>query len=324
MKHFLCLTLVVLLAFGTANAQGRKPPNTPLPPKGPRGNHSNGNGPNNPPPGHSGQTSVIFSAVGFDDQSPTLEGVAATRETSINTANNQSLISEMRKNVAPLVMGSNFMTPSGWGSTGTFAFGAISGTPYQTYASTQRQNSDFLAQVGFGAGNAQKSVSVVGIVNVNDVSKVDNFSYSFIASRQLGKFSSISAGALHLFADPNKTDAGESFYVAFSQAIKKTKFSYSVGIGTGRFYDNNEIDKEEGKADHGTAVFANLSYNILKNVAVSTEWTGRNIAFSSTLMIKPNLPVLAIGVSDVTRLSGDHPTFFASIGKAISFHRGRR
>jgi hypothetical protein len=321
MKYFLTLALLIVLGISTAFGQGR---GNNKPPKPPRGNHSNGNGPKNPPPAGTGGNSVIFSPMGFEDPSASLEGIDAANKNGINTADNQPVSSEMRKKMAPLVLGSNFMTPSGWGSTGTYAFGAISGTPYQTYASTQRQNADLFGQVGFGMGDAQKFVSVVGIVNVNDVSKFNNFSYSFIASRQLGKFSSISAGALHLFADPNKTDAGESYYVAFSQAIKKTKFSYTVGIGTGRFYDNNEIDKEEGKAAHGTAVFANLSYNILKNVAVSTEWTGRNIAFSSTLMIKPNLPVLAIGVTDITRLSGDHPTFFASIGKAISFNRGRR
>jgi hypothetical protein len=35
-------------------------------------------------------------------------------------------------------------------------------------------------------------------------------------------------------------------------------------------------------------------------------------------MIKPYLPVLAVGVTDITRFSGAHPVFYASIGKAIT------
>jgi hypothetical protein len=216
------------------------------------------------------------------------------------------------------------MTPSGWGSAGTFVFGGIGGTPNQVYGHTQRQRADMIGQVGFGTGDASKFVSVVGVVNVNDVSKVDNFSYSFMASRQLGKMSSISAGALHLFADYTKTDADASYYVAYSQAIRKTRISYTVGVGTGRFYDNSPLDKINGKAAHGTAVFANVSYNLLKNLAVSTEWTGTNLAFSSTVLLKQNWPVLSFGVSEVTRLTGDHATFFASIGKALFIHRGRK
>jgi hypothetical protein len=166
-------------------------------------------------------------------------------------------------------------------------------------------------------------VSVVGIVNINDVSKVDNFSYSFIASRHLGKLGSISAGALHLFAEAKKTDACKSYYIAYSHAMKKTKFSYTIGIGTGKFYENDNLDKRRGNTDHGTAVFANLSYNILKNVALSTESTGRNIAVSSTVMIKSNLPVIAFGVSEITRRSGDHPTFFISIARGLGLIRER-
>jgi hypothetical protein len=81
--------------------------------------------------------------------------------------------------------------------------------------------------------------------------------------------------------------------VAYSHAVKKTEVSYTIRIGSGKFYDNSDLDKRKGKTCSGTGVFANLSYNIL-------ECTGRNIAVSSNLMIKPNLPVIALGVSEST------------------------
>lgn len=279
--------------------------------------NSNTDLPSNAPLGAS-QKLVIFSENGFNDAMTHQTDQSATANVIAPSAN-----SLMKNNAGTLVIGSSFMTPAAWGSAGPFAFASISGTPYQTYASIQRQSSDFLGQIGLGVGNSQKFVSVVAIININDLSEVDNFSYSFSVSRHLGKLGSISAGALHLFADPKKTDAVKSYYLAYSHAIKKTKFSYTVGVGTGKFYENDDVDKRRGKTAPGTAVFANISYNIFKNIAVGAEWTGRNAAISSTVMIKPYLPVIAFGISELTRRSGDHPTFFISVGKGIALRKAR-
>ena len=310
MKKIIDLILIavfVLLLAETTQGQGRPPG---IPPKKPKNNHSNGQGPFRPPPGHQGGgIAPLFLPNGFE-----VDESGSERWFSGSASGNQ------KNGLNPVVLGSSFLTPSCWGSSGAYVFASFSGTPRINYA----ERGDFLAQAGFGLGDARRNVSFTGIVNMNDVSSFDNFSASFIASRQLGKLSSISVGALHLFADPYKTDAGESFYIAYSQAIRKTKFSYTVGVGSGRFYDNSDLDIKAGKAEHGTAVFANVSYNIWRNFGVSAEWTGRNLALSGTIMIKPYLPVLAVGVTDLTSYSGDgRPVFFASLGQAFMLSRRR-
>ena len=214
--------------------------------------------------------------------------------------------------------GSTLMTPGAWGGSKSFLFAHFGGTPIQPYGTAD--NPDLFGQIGFGLGDATKFVSVVGIVNINDMSKFDNFSYSLVASHNFSNKSAVTVGALHLFADPAKTDAGPSYYAAYSHAINN-KLTYTVGIGSGRFYDNSDLDVIAGKKAHGTAVFANVSYEVLRNVHVNAEWTGLNLCLSGDVRISSKLPVITLGVTDITRVSADKPSFYGGISKAFSFNK---
>jgi hypothetical protein len=215
------------------------------------------------------------------------------------------------------------MTPTGWGGAGAYIFGFIGGTFPQPY----RNNSDFVAAAGLGLGNCYKTVGLVGILNINDVDEFNNYSASFIVSRHIGKGSSLSVGALHLFADKHKTDAGPSYYFVFSHALQNlastnkgySRLSYSIGVGSGRFYDKSPKDIAEGKGGNGTAVFANLSYELFKNFNVNAEWTGLNLGCGIGWRPGFKLPVIAIGLADLTNSSGNKPRFVSSIGYAILF-----
>ena len=218
------------------------------------------------------------------------------------------------------------MTPSGWGSSGTFVFGFIGGTFPQVYA----DRGDMGAGIGAGFGNSRKTVSVVGIFNIHNVSEFNTFSGSFIASRYLGKGSSISAGALQLFAGP-RSDAGPSYYVAFSHASQTlesrtrgySRLAYTLGIGSGRFYEKSPKDITEGKGRYGTAVFGNISLGLLKNLNLTLEWTGQNLAIGTgwrpriPIRFPINLPSINIGVADLLRTSGDGPRFVMGIGHSF-------
>lgn len=290
MKKIFLTLLIAVICIGFVDAQsgprGKKP-------KKNKGNHSNGR----TELGFASATSVFYDVQVGSPKSDFQGDVPGSNKGTVAST--------------------SFMTPSGWGSTRTFAFATVGGTPHQPYSHAP----DGLAQVGFGTGDYRKTVSVVGIVNVNDVSKFDNFSYSVIASRAIGKSASITAGALHLFADAEKTDAGPSYYVAYSQALTNTKFSYTIGVGSGRFYENSEYDIDAGKKAHGTAVFANVCYNVTKNINVAAEWTGLNLALASSIKVKEKWPVLSFGVTDITRLSGSNPVFYASVGQALVFNK---
>jgi hypothetical protein len=227
----------------------------------------------------------------------------------------------------PNIAGKGMMTPTGWGSLGNYAFVYLGGTFPQVYTS----HADLVAGVGAGIGNCYKTVSLSGILNINNVSGINTCSASFFLGRHLATGSSMSAGAMHLFAD-KKSDAGASYFLAFSHAVQtlpsKTagyaRLCYSIGAGTGRFYDKSSSDIVAGKGRKGTAVFANISYAILKNININAEWSGLNfgvaVAWRPLLPIKfPfNLPAICIGLADLTRFSGQRPRLVISVGHAFS------
>lgn len=215
------------------------------------------------------------------------------------------------------------MVPSAWGASRPFIFASAGGTYYSPYS----QTGDLAAAVGAGIGNAYKTIGAIGIFNVNDISKFSNYSASFIVNRYIGKGSSISVGALHLFSDNTKTDARASYYAVFSHAVQNLPFkntrasalSYSIGAGTGRFYEKSDKDLATGKGRHGTAVFGAVSYEAFKNFNINAEWTGVNLAASIGWRLSYKLPALAIGVADITRLSSNRARLIGQIGYAIVF-----
>lgn len=220
----------------------------------------------------------------------------------------------------PNIGGKAMMTPTAWGGFETFVFGSIGGTFPQTYAI----NPDLIASVGFGTGNSYKTLGIIAIVDINDVSEIDNFTLSLIASRTLSIGNSVSIGAIHLFANRVKSDMGASYYVAYSHAVQSmpskfvgcAKLNYTIGIGTGRFYDKSYYDKIAGRGEHGTALFANISYEVLPLLNLGLEWSGLNLCSSLSWRPAINLPSVSIGVADLTRLSGDRARLLTGISYA--------
>ena len=214
----------------------------------------------------------------------------------------------------------SLMTPTGWGSIGTYAFASIGGTfpqPYKDY-------SDLTGGAGIATGNCEKLVSIAGIFNFTKVTSFKSYSGSLVVSRRLAQGSSISAGALYLFTQKNKLDPGPSYYLVFSHASQNipseeyltSKFCYSIGIGNGRFYDKSPKDIAAGKGVHGTAVFGNVSYEMFNNININAEWTGLNLVFSTAWRPNYKWPAFAAGVADITSTSGK-PRFIFSVGYAI-------
>ena len=225
----------------------------------------------------------------------------------------------------PNIIGKSMMTPTAWGGYGTFIFGSIGGSFPQVYSN----NPDLIASAGIGTGNSITAVSVVGILNMNDVSAINNYTLDFIVSRSISFGNSISAGAIHLFSDPVKTDIGPSYYIAFSHASQTlpstisgcSKLNYTLGIGSGRFFNKSEVDVQFGRGRRGTAVFANIAYEILPKVNVGVEWTGLNLCSSLSWRPYYNLPSICLGVADLTRFSGDKPRLIAGISYAYLINK---
>jgi hypothetical protein len=218
------------------------------------------------------------------------------------------------------------MTPGGFGGYGAAVFGGIGGVYPQVYS----HKPDMASSAGVCVGNPFKAVNFVAIVNMMDVHKFQDFSYSFMVSRAIFTGSSISVGGIQLFPDKTQTDFNHAtFYVAYSHAVQSlpskttgaSALTYTIGIGNGRFVLKSPLDIYYGKGKYGTAVFANVSYEIIKHVNLGAEWTGLNLACSAG--VRPGgLPLsFAIGVSNLTRYSEDKPSMIFSIGYPLSLTR---
>lgn len=243
-----------------------------------------------------------------------------------------SLISEkgqivIGQNMLPNNSVASIMTPSGWGSYGTYIFGVLGGI----YPAGYTDKADLIGSAGITFGSPAKAVNVAASVNVARVSEFQDFSVNLVLSREIFKSSSISVGGLQLFADDKISDAPyHTYYVAFSHAVQTVKskrpgfaaLSYTIGFGTGRFLLKSPWDIEAGKGKYGTGVFGSISYEIFKQVNINAEWSGLNLGFSTGFRpIRNNNLTFGLGIYNLTKYTGDRAGVIATVGLPISLDR---
>ncbi|MCY1549656.1 hypothetical protein D9M68_858370 [compost metagenome] len=70
-----------------------------------------------------------------------------------------------------------------------------------------------------------------------------------------------------------------------------------------------------GKGKHGTAVFANISYEVIQNINLNAEWTGLNLGLSLGVRPFKTTPLsLGVGVTNLTSYSADKSNMTFSLG----------
>ena len=229
----------------------------------------------------------------------------------------------------------SIMTPSGWGGgNSTYVFGVIGGVFPALY--TTPNKGDLIAAIGISGGNPKKYVNASVSVNVTRVSELTklqlrDLSVNIILSRQIFKGSSISVGGLQLFASPSISDAPDgTYYAAFSHAIQGVRsktpgysgLGYTIGYGVGRFLYKSPQDTLHGKGKYGTGFFANISYEVLKNVNINAEWSGMNLGFSSGIRpFRGSALTFGFGIYNLTNYAGDRVQYIGSLGLPIALGR---
>ncbi|SEO47862.1 hypothetical protein SAMN05192574_108228 [Mucilaginibacter gossypiicola] len=220
------------------------------------------------------------------------------------------------------------LIPSGFGGYGTYLFGGIGATYPEVYLNNNK--TDLITSVGACVGNPAKAVNFAASLNMTDVHKFRDFSGNFIISRILFAGTSISAGALQVFANVKQSDAsGSTYFLAVTHAIQTIKsltpgcsrLSYTIGIGSGRFYEKSPKDIAAGRGKHGTAVFGSISYELIQHVNVNAEWTGMNLGISAGVRPFPVPLSLAVGVANLTRYTNDRANMVFSLGYPLSLNR---
>ncbi len=220
----------------------------------------------------------------------------------------------------------SIMTPSGWGGNGSYLFAVVGGV----YPALYTQKADMIGSMGLSFGNSEKHVNVSASINVGRLKILKDFSYNFVVSRQLKKGNSISIGALQLFSDPAISDSPDgSYYIAFSHSSQNitpktpgySPLTYTIGIGNGRFLLKSPWDVRAGKGKYGTAVFANVSYEVFKDININVEWSGTNLGLSTGFRPFPSNLTVGLGIYNLTQFSGDKPSMLGSIGYPLSLKK---
>jgi len=215
-------------------------------------------------------------------------------------------------NYTPNNHGKSVTTPVAWGASNNVVFMGVGGT----YQSPYSDNADGAAALGFGLGDPKKNVGVqVTFINL-DLTEWGEYSSAIHLSRDLGNADAIGVGVENIML----TDGGDSdrsYYVVYSRASQdpsvinpktnKSKLHYSVGLGKGRFSDMSPMDTADGKGEHGTYVFGNVSYEVYDTCNVITDWNGMNLnaGVSKSFMVEKIPFAVTVGVADLTGYSGD-------------------
>ncbi|RZK59945.1 MAG: hypothetical protein EOO91_03360 [Pedobacter sp.] len=215
----------------------------------------------------------------------------------------------------------SIMTPTGWVGNSTYLFALLGGVFPAEYVKTK---GDLIGAFGIAFGNPEKYFSISASVNITRVTELRDFSGNIILSRKIFRASSIAIGGVQLFANPKVSDAPDgTYYVSFSHAVQSVKsveagysgLVYTIGIGNGRFLYKSPWDIARGKGKYGTGVFANVSYEILKNLNINAEWSGLNLGFSTGVQPLKNSPlIIGLGVYNLTKNSGDRVSVIGTLG----------
>ncbi|WP_139235616.1 hypothetical protein [Mucilaginibacter polytrichastri] len=226
-------------------------------------------------------------------------------------------------NYAPL----SIMSPTGFGGSGTYVYGGLGGVYPELYT---KNKTDLVAFGGLSFGDPVKAVNVAIGLNMTDVHEFRDFSTNLNISRQLPRGNSVAIGTFQLFTNSKQSDTkGTTFYLVFSHAVQwapsktpgASALAYSLGIGSGRFLYNSPADIRRGKGKYATAVFANISYEIIRNVNINTEWYGTNLGISAGVRPFRNSLSFSVGADNLTKYSGDHASMVFMIGYPLSVKR---
>jgi hypothetical protein len=221
--------------------------------------------------------------------------------------------------------GKSLTTPVAWGASGNVLFMGIGGD----YPAPYTSDADGAALLGFGFGDPKKDIGIqVAIVSL-DISEWKEYSAYVQLHKNLGNGNAIAVGVENVMLT-NGGDAGKSFYAVYSQGLQSdpfvdkntgnSKLHFSVGLGSGRFGDKSPADVADGKGEHGTYVFGNISYEVSDAFNLIADWNGLNLnaGVSKTFWLTKKIPLaVTVGAADLTHNSGDGVRLIAAVGTAL-------
>ncbi|MCC5657825.1 hypothetical protein LC608_12650 [Nostoc sp. XA010] len=204
--------------------------------------------------------------------------------------------------------GSTAGTPSAYGAS--FGQAYIGGGLFFPL-DEERGRVDGSLSVGFGLGDAAKSVGLEVNVNITSVGGDDNFDFGdsggigFKLHRYLGDGTSVAVGWSNpiKWGDVNK--AKDTIYGVVTKSIalqpeslnNKLPLTISVGLGSGVFRSKGGIEANENSAN----LFGSLGLRVIPQVSLVSSWTGNRLNMGASFAPFKNTPIVINTIfTDVT------------------------
>ena len=137
--------------------------------------------------------------------------------------------------------------------------------------------------------------------------------------KRFSKDSPISGVAIG-YSDLVKWGEASDYSTIYGVASKDFKINnrsglVSLGLGTGHFRSNSDVDNSENNAN----IFAGIGYELAPRLSLSTSWNGNQL--SSGFGLTPfNFPLaFTVGMTDLTDEKGQGPQYSINAGYTFTF-----
>lgn len=223
--------------------------------------------------------------------------------------------------------GSTAGTPSAYGAS----FGqAYIGGGLLFPLDDDRDRVDGSLSVGFGLGDAAKSVGLEVNVNITSVGGGDSFDFGdsggvgFKLHRYLGDGTSVAVGWSNPIKWGDVTNAKDTIYGVVTKSFalqpdnlnNKLPLTISVGLGSGAFRSKGAIEADENSAN----LFASLGLRVIPQVSLVSSWTGNRVNMGASFAPLKNTPIVINAIfTDVTSNFDTGLGFALSAGYSFRF-----
>lgn len=255
-------------------------------------------------------------------------GVVGDTLGDVNKLRQQLLIEPILKPAEPAAAspGSSAGTPTAYGASSGQAF--VGGG---LYVPLERGKADGSLSVGFGVGDAVKSVGLETTVNIISVGgqqqNLGDFGDSGTVGLKLHKYFEDGTAVALGWSNPIKwgqaNRAKESIYGVVTKSFdlqpnsdNKLPLTVSVGIGTGDYRSLGAIRKNQNSVNF----FGSLGLRILPEASVIGSWTGNSLNLGASFAPFKKTPIVINTVfTDVTSNFSNGVGFTLSAGYVFQF-----
>ncbi|MGF2037664.1 MAG: hypothetical protein RMZ43_020475 [Nostoc sp. CmiVER01] len=223
--------------------------------------------------------------------------------------------------------GSTAGTPSAYGAS--FGQAYIGGGLFFPF-DEDKDRVDGSLSVGFGLGNAVKSIGLEVNANITSVGGGDNFDFGdsggvgFKLHRYLGDGTSVAVGWSNPIKWGDVTRAKDTIYGVVTKSFSlqpdnannKLPLTISVGLGSGAFRSKGAIEAGENSAN----LFASLGLRVIPQVSLVSSWTGNRVNMGASFAPLKNIPIVINTIfTDVTSNFDSGLGFALSAGYSFRF-----